>query len=79
MFWTLWHLVSPFIDPETKQKVVFVSSKSAISEFQKAIDPSVSLCVCFAHSAHTLCLFVVGHSRLIFVYTFTSMPFHLMC
>ncbi|DBA95493.1 hypothetical protein WJX82_004560 [Trebouxia sp. C0006] len=41
MFWTLWHLVSPLIDPETKQKVVFVSSKSAISEFQKAIDPSV--------------------------------------
>ncbi|KAL0037273.1 hypothetical protein WJX79_009391 [Trebouxia sp. C0005] len=41
MFWTLWHLVSPFIDPETKQKVVFVNSKSAISEFQKAIDPSV--------------------------------------
>ncbi len=54
MFWTLWHLVSPFIDPETKQKVVFVSSKSAISEFQKAIDPSVSVCVCFHHSGHTV-------------------------
>ena len=79
MFWTLWHLVSPFIDPETKQKVVFVSSKSAISEFQKAIDPLVSLFVCFDHSAHTLCLFVVWHSCLIYVYSFTWMPFHLMC
>ncbi len=55
MFWTLWQLVSPFIDPETKQKVVFVSSKSAISEFQKAIDPSVSLRVCFDCSVHTSC------------------------
>lgn len=43
MFWGLWQLVSPFIDPETKSKVVFVSSKSAIKEFQEAIDLSVSI------------------------------------
>lgn len=43
MFWGLWQLVSPFIDPETKDKVVFVSSKTAIKEFQEAIDPSVSI------------------------------------
>ena len=48
MFWAVWQLVTPFIDPETKEKVVFVSSKSAIHEFQQAIDPSVSL--------HTLAL-----------------------
>jgi len=70
MFWTLWHLVSPLIDPETKQKVVFVSSKSAISEFQKAIDPSVSGFVCFHHSVQTLCLLVIGHSCFCFVHAF---------
>ena len=43
MFWAVWQLVSPFIDPATKEKVTFVSSKSAIQEFQDAIDPSVSL------------------------------------
>ena len=43
MFWAIWQLVSPFIDPATKEKVTFVSSKSAIEEFQDAIDPSVSL------------------------------------
>ena len=42
MFWGLWQLVSPFIDPATKEKVVFVSSKTAIQEFQDAIDLSVS-------------------------------------
>lgn len=43
MFWAVWQLVSPFIDPATKEKVTFVNSKSAIKEFQDAIDPSVSL------------------------------------
>ena len=43
MFWAVWQLVTPFIDPETKEKVSFVNSKSAIHEFQQAIDPSVSL------------------------------------
>lgn len=42
MFWAVWQLVSPFIDPATKEKVTFVSSSSAVQEFQKAIDPSVS-------------------------------------
>lgn len=42
MFWALWQLVSPFIDPVTREKVTFVSSKSAVQEFQQAIDPSVS-------------------------------------
>ncbi|KAL3149954.1 hypothetical protein ABBQ38_013315 [Trebouxia sp. C0009 RCD-2024] len=41
MFWAVWQLVSPFIDPDTKEKVTFVSSKSAVQEFQQAIDPSV--------------------------------------
>lgn len=75
MFWTLWHLVSPFIDPETKQKVVFVSSKSAIAEFQKAIDPSVSVCVCWITLAHTLCLSAIGHSCLFSVHTSTRCYF----
>lgn len=59
MFWTIWQLVSPFIDPETKQKVVFVSSKSAIAEFQKAIGPSVSPCGrCLSHHAPDVCVCV---------------------
>lgn len=41
MFWAVWQLVSPFIDPDTKEKVTFVSSKSAVQEFQQAIDASV--------------------------------------
>lgn len=41
MFWAVWTLVSPFIHPETKEKVHFVSSKSAIAQFQQAFDPSV--------------------------------------
>lgn len=42
MFWAVWQIVSPFIDPATKEKVTFVSSSSAVQEFQEAIDPSVS-------------------------------------
>ena len=42
MFWAVWQLVSPFIHPDTKAKVVFVSSKSAIKEFQQTIDGSVT-------------------------------------
>lgn len=42
MFWAVWQIVSPFIDPATKEKVTFVSSSSAVKEFQEAIDPSVS-------------------------------------
>lgn len=41
MFWAVWQIVSPFIDPATKEKVTFVSSSSAVQEFQEAIDPSV--------------------------------------
>ena len=33
IFWALWKAVSPFIDPDTKQKVRFVTAKDA-AEFK---------------------------------------------
>ena len=51
MFWAVWQLVSPFIHPDTKAKVVFVSSKSAIKEFQQTIDGSVTTSM---HLTYTL-------------------------
>lgn len=47
MFWGIWQLVSPFVDPVTKEKVVFVSNKTAIREFQDAIDLAVRVLTCF--------------------------------
>jgi hypothetical protein len=35
IFWALWKAVSPFIDPETKQKVRFVTAKEAAQEFSE--------------------------------------------
>jgi hypothetical protein len=35
IFNALWRAVSPFIDPETKKKVVFVNSKSGLEELLK--------------------------------------------
>lgn len=35
IFWALWKAVGPFIDPETKQKVRFVSAKEAAQDFEE--------------------------------------------
>ena len=35
IFWALWKAVGPFIDPETKKKVRFVSAKGAAQEFNE--------------------------------------------
>ncbi|EIE25944.1 CRAL/TRIO domain-containing protein [Coccomyxa subellipsoidea C-169] len=41
IFWALWHAVSPFIDPETKKKVIFVYGSSGAKEIQSIISPEV--------------------------------------
>ena len=44
IFWALWRAVSPFIDPETKQKVRFVSAKDAAQAFE-ALPGEVRVCI----------------------------------
>lgn len=41
IFYGLWKLVCPFIDPVTKEKVVFLYEKEAKDEFAKAFTPEV--------------------------------------
>ncbi len=43
IFWALWHAVSPFIDPETKKKVIFVYGSSGAKEIQSIIPPEVTI------------------------------------
>ena len=42
IFYALWRMVQPFIDPVTKEKVTFVSGQSAVKEFQAVYPPDVS-------------------------------------
>lgn len=42
LFWSLWKIVQPFVDPVTRQKVVFVYKKEAEQEFAQVFDPEVS-------------------------------------
>ena len=41
IFGALWKAVSPFIDPDTKKKVVFVNSSTAKSEIGDIFEPKV--------------------------------------
>eukprot|EP00877_Chromochloris_zofingiensis_P001376 jgi/Chrzof1/11239/Cz05g29020.t1 len=41
LFWSLWKIVQPFVDPVTRQKVVFVYKKEAEQEFAQVFDPEV--------------------------------------
>lgn len=41
IFYGLWKMVSPFIDPVTREKVVFVLEKDAAGAFTKDIDAQV--------------------------------------
>lgn len=41
IFWVLWKAVSPFVDPVTRKKVVFVSGHTAVKQLTEEIDPEV--------------------------------------
>lgn len=43
IFYALWSLVKPFIDPVTRTKVVFIEEKEATALFPKYFDPKVGL------------------------------------
>ena len=52
LFYGLWQLVKPFVDPVTKAKVHFLYKVDAKVEFDKAFDPQVMVCAWTCHSAN---------------------------
>lgn len=41
IFWGLWRIVSPFIEPATRDKIVFLSGVERTSRLAAAIPPEV--------------------------------------
>lgn len=50
IFWGLWRLVSPFIEPATRDKIVFLSGAERAARLQAAIPPQVP---CSRQRRHT--------------------------
>ncbi len=46
IFWGLWRIVSPFIEPATRDKILFLSGAERAARLQQDIPPEVQSACC---------------------------------